>query len=138
MIRIFILEDSPERIAAMEHALKMYAGGPHEVTIRKWLGGPDGAVEAFTPSYDLILLDHDLGGEQMVDAREENTGSAFTRFLATTTQARNACVIIHSYNPEGAQEMELTLKKAGFVNVQREPFSRTLLSFLDSISQVAA
>ncbi len=132
-MKIFILEDSQERIDAFEHVLKVFDGGPHEVTVARWKSE---ACAKFTPPYDLLLLDHDLGGEQMVDTEEDNTGSGFCRFIQEweASDLGQPMVVIHSYNPEGASRMGAILRESGFTRVYKEPFGRAILSFLASIT----
>ena len=56
----------------------------------------------FKPPYDLILLDHDLGGRQL--AEHEDCGLTFVRMIKDKINPE-AVVIIHSFNPCGAMNM---------------------------------
>ena len=57
-MKVFILEDDPYRIVKFRDLLK-----GHDLTIIDSCT----KVEEFKPPYDLILLDHDLGGRQLED-----------------------------------------------------------------------
>lgn len=139
-MRVFILEDDPARIVAFEHVLI-----GHDVTVCRWLKGPnyhahrptdDGALVRFTPPYDVILLDHDLGGMQFVDSDEEETGYQFAIWLATnhpTTNGEGPLVIIHSYNPEGARRIQQALVDGGYRKTDRNPFGPSILKYLESL-----
>ncbi len=62
--------------------------------------------------YDLLFLDHDLGGEEMVDSSNENTGYQLARFIASSTQNKTTMCIIHSCNPVGADNIASAMKYA--------------------------
>lgn len=122
-MRVFILEDDQVR-----HIGFMGALIGHEVTL---CDSVLKAKEAFKPPYDVILLDHDLGGQQMVDSTEDNTGYQFCVFL---TEHNNwsldiSIAVVHSYNPEGAMKMCAMLKDDGY-KVIRTPYGPKLLQWL--------
>jgi hypothetical protein len=60
--------------------------------------------------FDLVFLDHDLGGRVYVSSEEPNTGYQFAKFLVE--QENSSIIIIHSWNPEGAKNMRNVLPKA--------------------------
>lgn len=62
--------------------------------------------------YDLIFLDHDLGGKEMVDSSDEDTGYYLARFIAADSKNRETPCIIHSCNPFGADNMANALPHA--------------------------
>lgn len=112
-MKIFILEDDLGRIQQLE----------------KWLRGNDitqvdtcAAITAFQPPYDLILLDHDLGGRQMSD--HEDNGQLFAKLIVDTFGKQDrpeTWVIVHSFNPAGAYAIGRTMTEAGY-NVILAPF----------------
>lgn len=112
-MKIFILEDDLGRIQQME----------------KWLRGHDitqvescAAITAFQPPYDLILLDHDLGGRQLSD--HEDNGEQFAKLIVDTFGKQDrpeTHVIVHSFNPSGAYAIGRTMSEAGY-NVILAPF----------------
>jgi hypothetical protein len=127
MTRIFILEDDPMRIMAFREAC---IGKDLTVCM-----DVHAAKAEWNPPYDVICLDHDLGGEVMVNSEEENTGFQFVRFL-TEPQPFQALMksafFVHSYNPEGAHAMCQQLLKSGYV-VYRTPFGPTILKQLKGL-----
>jgi DNA-binding NarL/FixJ family response regulator len=57
-----------------------------------------------TRSWDLVLLDHDLGGETFVDPNNANTGMEVARWLvANPTPIR--LVVLHSLNAPARRQM---------------------------------
>lgn len=118
-MRIFILEDDPARIMWFERRFR-----GHDVTQVDTCA----AIGAFKPPYDLICLDHDLGGRQMSD--HEDNGEEFAKLIThpdslawfNADPARTPlAVIVHSFNPEGADRIAYTMK-ALCPNVFKIPF----------------
>jgi hypothetical protein len=127
-VRFFVLEDHPYRVEAFKAVLH-----DRDVT---YAIAVDDAVFAFTPPYDVILLDHDLGGEELVDSNEPNTGYQFAKWLIEH-QSRlkdTAIVIVHSWNPDGTNNIAWALKNAGW-NVMIKPYGAPLLRLLPSIQR---
>jgi hypothetical protein len=109
-MKIFILEDDLGRI----------------FLLRKWLQGQNitqvdscASIDAFVPPYDLILLDHDLGGRQL-ESHEDN-GEHFAKLIAEKHPGTGTPVIVHSFNPSGAYAIGRTMSLAGY-NVIMAPF----------------
>lgn len=72
--------------------------------------------------YDLACLDHDLGGLIYVDSNDANgTGYTVAKALTELPIKRPKQVIVHSFNPVGAQRMARRLHDAGF-RVVKAPF----------------
>ena len=74
------------------------------------------------PRYDLISLDHDLGGQVYVEA-VEGTGTEVANWMATEMAPEKMPdrVWIHSFNPAGAKRMHDILAAAG-IPVRKRPF----------------
>ena len=101
---IFILEDNPDRMDKFIRELQCTAIH-HAETV-------DAGKELLLMyKYDLLLLDHDLGGEQMVDSAEKNTGYQLAKFI-THTQNRDTPCIAHTCNPVGADNILCILPHA--------------------------
>lgn len=127
-MKIFILEDDPNRIEAFKGVI----GDKHQLTVAKWLSGVDGADEVFNPPYDLMLLDHDLGGLVYLESEGiYETGFKFVKSLGQYNPEKHGepKVIIHSWNPDGAKAMGNLLYKNGWRAVLT-PFSSDLLKWL--------
>lgn len=92
---VFVLEDDPERIRWFERFFAQ-----HHV---EWqCVHTNERVDEFVGPYDVVCLDHDLGGRQL-EAHEDD-GLAFIR--AIKDRVGDACVIIHSWNDVGARRMK--------------------------------
>lgn len=111
-MRIFVLEDSKERIVKFRRCLI-----GHTVDYADNVADGQALIEQH--QYDLIFLDHDLGGEEMVSSDDPNTGYQMARLLAENDLNKDAAVVIHTCNPNGASRMEQAL--SGF-RTGRAPF----------------
>lgn len=128
-MRIFILEDDHERIKTFRskligHELVVAETAQQAINI---LGTHKDATTRDS-RFDLIFLDHDLGGEQMVTTSGRNTGSEVVRWM-TLEMGKCPSVIIHSLNTPAAIEMQNKLCDIG-IDCHRIPFT-TLVSRLD-------
>lgn len=123
--RVFILEDDSMRVTKF-----IEAGIGLDLTIAK---DKPTALRKFTPPYDYLFLDHDLGERVFVSSDDDNTGAAFCRWLGKAPDRVQPTVIVHSYNPDGAKEMIRLLRDNGWENVLRIPFGLTVLGILRSI-----
>lgn len=97
-MRVFILEDNSNRVVKfrrelignrVDHAETLSAG---REMIRE-------------NEYDLIFLDHDLGGKEMVDSAHEDTGYHLALFIADDDGNKGTPCIVHSCNPGGADNI---------------------------------
>ena len=107
-MRIFVLEDDLNRRQTMGEQLLP----EDEVTTI------DTCTQAikFQPPYDLVLLDHDLGGRQM--EHHVDCGTVFVRMmLPELMRADVSRIVIHSYNPDGAARMARDLQHRAHVYV---------------------
>lgn len=129
-MRVFILEDDCNRMAGFDLALQH----PNvEVTHAVFLEGEGGAFSFWKPPYDIVLLDHDLGGRAYVPSDgDEETGYKFVKFLVENPPSEPIPhVIIHSHNPDGADKMFDKLHEAGFCKtISVHPFGKRLLAYL--------
>lgn len=60
--------------------------------------------------FDVVFLDHDLGGRVLVDPADKNTGAEVARFMAQ--RGLRIKTIVHSHNPAGAQYVKELLPHA--------------------------
>lgn len=100
-MKLFILEDDPIRI---EKFKTMFS--KHDVDLVE--NAQDGIRLLNENKYDYIFLDHDLGGEQMVDSYEDNTGYTVAKEIPNGPNSGTP-IIIHSFNPIGAANMKSIL-----------------------------
>ena len=108
-MKIFILEDDPSRMVIFRKMLV-----DHDITHTDQARKAAFTLKSY--KYDFIFLDHDLGGEQMVDSSEENTGYTAAKAIPGSINS-NTPIVIHSYNPSGAANMAALLP-----NAKRVPF----------------
>ncbi len=104
-MRIFVLEDNPSRIAKFKQELI-----GHIVDYAESVKG--GTSLVFSNQYDLLFLDHDLGGEEMVDSFSENTGYKLAEWIASFTKDKETPCVVHSCNPAGADNIVRVLPHA--------------------------
>jgi len=101
-MQILILEDNPERKKAFHKGL----GVRHHLaivdTVELAIELAKTATENNDP-FDVIFIDHDLGGEIYAASDEKNTGYQFAKWL----QENNikAQFVTHSLNPAGAMRI---------------------------------
>ena len=62
--------------------------------------------------FDLASLDHDLGGTQMAES-DEQSGHHVAEAIASLPVGARPAVIVHSFNPVGAEKMMQTLVAGG-------------------------
>lgn len=125
MTKIFFLDDDKMRYNLARRWLS-----PEQYDI-VWAQTADEAIEilrSLQHSFDVILLDHDLGGQTHVNSDVHNTGHTVAKFLAETGLYSRVSVIIHSLNPGGASNMLATL--ANTHQAYKLPFGSTLLSVI--------
>jgi len=104
-MRILILEDDPNRHVRFRRNL---IGA--EITI---VDQAQDAIELLkTKEWDLLCLDHDLGGKIHVDSSEPNTGYAVAKWLEENPKFQPKEIILHSLNPVGRENMKKCLPNA--------------------------
>lgn len=105
MTRILVLDDDISRIESFQKRiqnsnLRENYSFLHVSTAKECID----VLKNF--DYDLIFLDHDLGGDTFVSTEESNTGSEVARWIYQHPhKIRKSKVFIHSFNLEGAQYM---------------------------------
>jgi len=122
-MKVFILEDNDERIKQFEDLLTP-AG--YYLTIAKSVAE---AIQKYSPPYDILYLDHDLGGEVMVDSEKPNTGYQFAKWLvANDVDLIRRRIVLHSMNPAGVRNMKSQLPLS---SVSEIPFSTLMKQMMD-------
>lgn len=72
--------------------------------------------------FDLVYLDHDLGGKTFVPSNEES-GYWVAKFISEMPFSKRPYkVVVHTYNPAGARNMMDVLKDT-VPELQYEPFA---------------
>jgi hypothetical protein len=128
-MRVFILEDDPNRVAGFSASLDG-ADVTYAIDV-------DEARRLWQPPYDIVCLDHDLGGDVYVASEDDNTGAGFLRTSPVREGMRSTIVVVHSWNPDGAQEMIRLLREMGIAPLAM-PFGRDLLVALNTFNRRVA
>jgi hypothetical protein len=111
--RILFLDDDPVRADAF------LAAEPRAV----WVETAGQCIAQLAESWDEVHLDHDLGGEKLVDFEREDTGMGVVRWLCNAPRPHLARTrfIIHTRNLNAACMMVIHLQMGGF-EVTARPF----------------
>ncbi len=104
-MKIFILEDNKHRMVKFRRELIGH-NIDHAETVE------EGTSLVVNNKYDLLFLDHDLGGEEFVDSFANNTGYKLAEFIASFTKNKETPCVIHSCNPAGADNILRVLPHA--------------------------
>jgi hypothetical protein len=104
-MRVLVLEDNESRVRKFQREL---VGN-----VVDFARDADAALAFIAArAYDLVFLDHDLGGEEMADSHGANTGYRVASCLARDGKNGAARVVLHSCNPAGVGMMALALPRA--------------------------
>jgi DNA-binding NarL/FixJ family response regulator len=112
---VLFLDDSVRRAKA---AAEQFAGDTFCLA-----GTADTAIEYLRLAeepWDLVMLDHDLGGKVFQDSLETNTGMEVVRYIERT-QPEIKRIVVHSWNSPAAREMVSRLEQAGY-EASYQPF----------------
>jgi CheY-like chemotaxis protein len=103
-MKILILDDDEIRLDAFRQKLI----GNEVVTV---MTASEAITQLKKDSFKAVCLDHDLGGLQMVSSGK-NTGYEVALWLSKHRKKQPSTIIIHSFNPVGAQNMASLLPQA--------------------------
>lgn len=108
-MKILILEDDPERHLSFKKNLAFAKVLKIVTTV------PDAIYELSHNTWDVLFLDHDLGGEVFVDSNESLTGYHVAVWLEEHQEYKPKNIIIHSLNYIGAARMKAALPEAQLI-----------------------
>lgn len=101
-MKILILDDDFIR---HEHFSKKFSE-----SILKHVYNSEMCIEALkNEDWDVVFLDHDLGGKIYVNSNEENTGYQVAKWLSNHKDRIPNKIFIHSYNSVGSKNMKSLL-----------------------------
>lgn len=114
MLKILFLDDDEGRQAFMRRELVGHKA-THVTTARQ-------AIDELerNDDYDIVFLDHDLGGEVFVDSGREDTGMEVVRWLAQNPRNIGR-VVVHTLNPPARENMVCLLERSGY-RAEAHPF----------------
>ena len=104
MTSILFLDDDPLRCARFQ---ALYADAAVVTT------APQAVAALRAQAWELVCLDHDLGGEMYVDSARADTGMGVVRWIVAARPAVDR-FIVHSFNDVGAALMVEALVGAGY------------------------
>lgn len=114
MAKLLILDDQEMRHELFRHK---YEG--HDIT-HAWTASQ--AIHYLSNNeYDYIFLDHDLGNQSYM-ASGPGTGYEVAEWISKHPELKGSKIIIHSFNPAGASNMDNLLRRNGFGFVKIDPF----------------
>ncbi|NGX44890.1 MAG: hypothetical protein K940chlam2_00030 [Chlamydiae bacterium] len=105
-MRVLFLDDSTERI---ERAYEHFDNDDLVVAV----SAPSAINELSKGAFDLVMLDHDLGGETWVESDREDCGMEVVRWIVRNLP-KIGRVVVHSWNTVAAPVMVEELMKAGY------------------------
>ena len=111
-MKILVLDDMEERQKWFADKLPKYVDNP-EIFVAKDV---DEAIKCFQEinEFDIMFLDHDLGGRIYVDSNDPNTGYQVAKYMVENG-IKGKEIIIHTLNYAGAQNMMALLPDAKYV-----------------------
>lgn len=114
-MKIFILEDNKDRIDFFK---QKFIG--HELTIFTDNASAEKFVSICPFTFDLVLLDHDLGIKSFVPSTDTDCGYHFVKHVVENDIKciEDAKIIIHSQNTAGARNMSQLFLANGIVSYQ--------------------
>jgi len=110
IVKILILEDDQNRVHQFS---RNFVNA--EITFVSTV--TDCKNKLIDETWDLLFLDHDLGGNQMVESGgKEETGYDVAQFLSINTELQPVQIYTHSLNPAGRKNI------SALVNASEVPF----------------
>jgi CheY-like chemotaxis protein len=106
-MKIFVVEDNKERNGVFWNTLPKLFAGCHLVIAEDVKEAKE--ILSRDKDWDLILLDHDLGGRVYVKSEDDNTGYQVAKFMVESGVTYKR-VITHSMNPVGAENIKSVLE----------------------------
>lgn len=116
-MKVLILEDDQERAKTF---LQRY---PDAVVV----DSAHDCIKHLSEHWDVVYLDHDLGGSSMPDSVREDCGYEVVRHILEhqPEHLRQTKFVVHSANPIRARIMAEDLRRAGY-NAEHKPFINLL------------
>lgn len=102
--RVLFLDDDPGRHKAVKHIFLHDEAYTAQDAIQK-------LQDAL---YDVVFLDHDLGGMEMVESNgSEETGYTVAKWIAAN-KPTIPLIVVHSLNPVGSENIASLLRQSGY------------------------
>lgn len=122
-MKVLFLDDNKNRRAIFERTFSQGITVETAKTAKE-------CIDKIYHGWDVVFLDHDLGGEEYVDSSVKNCGMEVVRHLEEISAFTEPMVplpeidkiIVHSLNDPAAENMAERLSRLGY-NVERIPFT---------------
>jgi DNA-binding LytR/AlgR family response regulator len=116
-MKILLLEDDKNRISQFYERVKEFNERNHVKSELIHVETAKDCIEKLeNDTFNLILLDHDLGGEVYVSIDNTNTGSEVARWINKNPEKiHGAFVITHTFNPAGANNIKDLLPECIYI-----------------------
>jgi hypothetical protein len=121
--RVLFLDDDPRRAA------EFLALNPEAV----WVQTAEDCIARLAEPWQIVHLDHDLGGEIFVDSDRADCGMEVVRWLCgggPIPYLRDTHFVVHTHNMNAAGVMVSKLREAGYETIYR-PFGLDLMRCLE-------
>ncbi|MFH1415658.1 MAG: cyclic-phosphate processing receiver domain-containing protein [Elusimicrobiota bacterium] len=115
-MRILFLDDRESR-----HRIFIEINPNHEIEPAYTVEKAVNLLEC-CPSFDVVCLDHDLGGGIYLPSDEKSGFAVAQHIVSMDRKKQPAIVLVHSWNEEGALNMLKLLREAD-IQAFYEPFS---------------
>lgn len=127
-MKVFILDDEEIRLSTFFKALM---GGGHSITITRTVAEALKRFGKDDETYDLILLNHDLGGSNQ-------TGYDFIVLMPQCTKGGPwPLAVVHAFDADPARRMVKLLHDKNYAATWH-PFGRSLIDQIESMSKEKA
>ena len=104
--------------------VKLYGGAENTVVVKT----AEEAIAALeVQRFELVSLDHDLGGQVYQSSQEKNCGMEVVRWIVEHLPPID-CIVIHSWNVPASLRMANDLFRSGY-NVERVPLGLGKVSY---------
>lgn len=118
-MKILFLDDNLNRHRAFKHRFN-----DPEIALTAVETAEDCIKALRKETFDMVFLDHDLGGETYTESSRADTGMEVVRWIEEH-KPKIGEVIVHSLNPVGASAMSGGLDRSGYA-VQKIPFTKLI------------
>lgn len=109
-LKILVLEDMGHRIEFFKEKLSK-----HDVWFFDQASDAINALSLINKEWDIVFLDHDLEGKIFVPSSYQNTGYTVAKFISEHDNIKINQIIIHSMNPQGANNIKNILPQAEII-----------------------
>jgi CheY-like chemotaxis protein len=108
VLKILILEDSPQRIQIFQSKLSS-----HDLYFFDRVSDAKFALLSMGP-WDMVFMGHDMDGEIFVPSEQPNTGYQLALFIKENNIDIH-CIVLHTMNEDGARKILSLLPEVDWI-----------------------